>query len=174
MKTGGLVLVGQIGKARGLKGEVKVRSYAESEASFYPGRRVVLIRGEERQSEAIAGAVMRSGSLYLKFQGVTDRSQAEGLNGYALYFYEEDLPPLGDGEYYRHHLLGCRVFDEEDRWLGRLEDIFSTAAHDVWVVRQGKEERLYPAVEEVILSVDPEREMIRVRDIYGSSETLHH
>lgn len=168
------MLVGQVGKARGLKGEVKIRSFAESEASFYPGRRVVLKKGDQVKPGVIARASKRSDFLYLQFQGVTDRNQAEALNGYSLYFHEEDLPPLGGGEYYHHHLLGCRVYDEEDRWLGCLEEIFSTAAHDIWVVRQGREERLYPAVEEVILSVDPEGGVIRVRDIYGPSETYNH
>ena len=35
-----------------------------------------------------------------------------------------------------------------------LEEIFSTAAHDIWVIRNDEKEVLLPAVEDFVISVD--------------------
>jgi 16S rRNA processing protein RimM len=56
------------------------------------------------------------------------------------------------------------VFDEEDRLLGILGEMFSTPAHDIWVARSGEKEYLIPAVDEVVLAVDLEKKTVRVKN----------
>ncbi len=174
MKTEGLVLIGKIGKAHGLRGQVKMQSYAESPRRFAVGRRLTLRKGKTEKILVVAGLKEQPRSLLLAFEGMTDRNEAESLNGYSVYIQAEDLEPLPEGEYYHHQLIGTRVYDQDQGFLGRLDAVFSTPAHDVWVVKKGKREWLYPAVEEVVLSVDLSAGEIRVRNIYDATETNDH
>jgi len=72
-----------------------------------------------------------------------------------LYVRADELPPLPEGEYYHHQLLGLRVFDLQGNLLGVLSEILETGANDVYVVRdEGGSEILLPVIEGVILEVD--------------------
>jgi ribosomal 30S subunit maturation factor RimM len=52
-----------------------------------------------------------------------------------------------------------------------MEGVLPTAAHDIWVVRNGVKEILLPAVEDVIISVSTMNKEIRVRDMDGLTES---
>jgi len=71
-------------------------------------------------------------------------------------------------------LSGLRVVSEEGRFLGCLEEVISTSAHDVWVARAPGKEYLIPAVAEVILSVDQREGEIKVRELPGLWEVDGH
>jgi 16S rRNA processing protein RimM len=148
------LLIGKVTKPHGLHGQVKVHSYSSSYESFFAGGKVYLSQGEEMKALLISEVKVQSNSLLLHFQGVDNRQQAEAISGYSLYMEEKDLPALPEGEYYQYQLIGSRVYNDQDRFLGIMEEIFSTAAHDIWVIRDGKKEHLFPAVEDFVISVD--------------------
>jgi 16S rRNA processing protein RimM len=165
------LLIGKVTKPHGLRGHLKVHSYASSEESFFPGRQVYLGQGEEIKKWVISETKGQGHSVLLKLQGLENRQQAEEVVGYSMYLDEKELKVLPEGEYYWYQLIGCRVYNDQNRFLGLMEGIISTAAHDIWVVRDGEKETLLPAVEDFILSVNKVSGEIRVRDIYDSSES---
>jgi len=59
-------------------------------------------------------------------------------------------------EYFWHELIGLRVYLASGRYLGTVEDVLPTAGNDIYVVREGKEEFLIPAVREVVQRIDLE------------------
>jgi 16S rRNA processing protein RimM len=166
----GFLLIGEVAKPHGLRGQVKVHSYASSDESFSPGRHVFLSRGQEMKEWLISETKVQGQSILLTFQGLDNREQAEKIVGSALYLNKEELDPLPEGEYYWYQLIGARVYDDQDQFIGIMEEIIPTAAHDIWVVRDGKKESLFPAVEDFILSVNKASGEIRVRDLYGLSQ----
>jgi len=164
------LLIGKVAKPHGLRGQVKVLSYASSNDSFFVGQKVFLGEGEEKKVLLISGVKVQPHGLLLNFQGLDNREQAEGLSGSSLYIDKKDLKALPEGEFYWHQLIGSRVFNDQGRFLGIMEEIFPTPAHDIWIIRDGKKEVLLPAVEDFVLSVNVPRGEIRVRDLYGLSE----
>ncbi|MCJ7833733.1 MAG: ribosome maturation factor RimM [Deltaproteobacteria bacterium] len=174
MKSDFLV-IGKVAKPHGLRGQVKVQSYASSYESFFAGSKVYLSIGEEMRELVLSEVKVRTRSLLLNFQGVDNRQQAEGISGSSLYIKKKDLKALPEGEYYWYQLIGSRVYNDQGRFLGIMEEIFPTPAHDIWVIRDGKKELLLPAVEDFVVSVNiPQRE-IRVRDLddSGDNDTGH-
>jgi 16S rRNA processing protein RimM len=165
----GFLLIGKVGKPHGLRGQVKVHSRVFSYENFYPGLSVYLGQGEEMKQWVLSEVKVLSQSLICHFLGLENRNQAEELCGSSLYLHERDLKNLSEGEYYSYQLIGSRVYDQRGLFLGCMEEIFSTAAHDVWVIKDGEKEKLFPAVDDFILSVDPSRKEIRVRDLYDPS-----
>jgi 16S rRNA processing protein RimM len=64
------------------------------------------------------------------------------------------LPPTIGREFYYFQALGCEVITSAGRWVGTIEEIFSTGANDVWVVRDRSAEHLLPVIEDVVKTID--------------------
>jgi 16S rRNA processing protein RimM len=170
----GFLWIGAITKPFGLRGHLKVQADPASGESFKPGSRIYVRLDKEQIDFVISEAKARDNHFILRFTGVEDRQAAEALVGKSLYVREESLGKLPEGEYYWHQMIGLRVFSEEGRFLGCLEEVISTPAHDVWVARDSGKEYLIPAVAEVILSVDQPEGEIRVRALQGLWEVDGH
>jgi 16S rRNA processing protein RimM len=163
----GYVEIGKILKPYGLQGRVKILSYADSLERFFKGKELFLVQ-ENGMRPVVVSEIKGGGkNPILKFQDRDDRRAAEALTGASLYIKSEELKKLPKGEFYRVEIIGSRVCDESGRCLGVLENIFTTSAHDVWVVKDGSKEMLVPAVEEFVASVDPVQKEVRLRATQG-------
>jgi 16S rRNA processing protein RimM len=66
------------------------------------------------------------------------------------------------GTFYFYQIIGLAVYNVDERYVGRVEEIFPTGSNDVYVVRKGDKEVLIPAIDSVILAVDLEEARLRV------------
>lgn len=153
--------IGRVLKAWGLKGAVKVTSYAESLEGFL---QITEFHVQGKQGPTVLpvqeGKEHGKGVL-LKFKGRDRIEDVEELVGRTLYMDKKALPALEEGEYYWHELIGMEVRTDCGRLLGTLGNILDTGNHDVYVVRRGEREFLVPAVRDVVRKVDvPGRRMI--------------
>lgn len=158
------ILIGRVLKPKGIRGSVKVLSYAQSPET-YERAGVVYVRSEgswqpletEKVEKSRPG---RTRTVVLAFRGRNRIEDVRDLVGADLYVDKDNLPPLEEGEYYWHELIGMRVRTEEGEDLGRIRGIFNTGSNDVYVVRKGSREILLPALRDVIRKVDlPGRRM---------------
>ena len=153
--------IGEVVKPWGLKGMVKIFSYAESIESF---RRVSALRVRGRDGPialSLEEARQHKKGVLLKFEGRDRIEDVEDLVGLTLYMDKKELPGLEEGEYYWHELIGMEVRTEAGTPVGTLERILNTGSHDVYVVRKGERETLIPAIRDVIREVDvPGRGMV--------------
>jgi len=150
-----LVPLGRVVGAHGLKGMVRVgttRRSADLDPATFAALGEILVGGERFR---VKRAVRGRGHILLRLAGIDTREAAENLVGRDVQGEAHRFPELPEGEYYYFQLLGLPVVHARDGTvLGYLEEIWSTGAHDVYVVRQGKREVLLPAVEEVIQEID--------------------
>ena len=159
------VLVGTIGRAHGLRGEVSVHVRTdEPERRFTPG---ASLRVGDRP-RTVASARWHSGTLLLGLEGVTDRTAAEALRGRELWAdVPADEAPADEGEYWDRQLVGLEVLDAAGAVAGTIGEVLHLPAHDVLVVRTPGGDRLVPFVSEVVPVVDLEAGHVRVADIGG-------
>jgi 16S rRNA processing protein RimM len=101
--------------------------------------------------------------VLIKLAGIDSPEAASLLGRSVLYVERREMPPLGPGEYYYADLLGCQVCDESGQEMGRVADVFATAAHDVIVVRTGERDWMLPVVDPYVVSMDLDIGEIRVR-----------
>jgi 16S rRNA processing protein RimM len=107
-------------------------------------------------------------ALLIAFDGVDTPEQAGEFRNQILYATVADQPPLEEGEYYHHELIGLTVYDEQGNLLGELADIMETGANDVYVVRPDTgQEILLPAIDEVILEINLEKKSMSVHVLPG-------
>ena len=178
------IKIGKIVSAVGLKGEVKIYSYAGSKERYESLARLIVAtpgRGaaDERSSApgpgrgekeyAIENVRYQKEMVIVKLAGVDDRNQAEALRESEVFITEDDLEELPADTFYIRDLLGCRVLEAESgRELGTLSDVIQNSAHDLYQVdlTDGRQ-ALIPAVGQFIAAVDPAQREIRVRLIPG-------
>jgi 16S rRNA processing protein RimM len=79
----------------------------------------------------------------------------------------EDLPPAKPGEFYYYEAIGCSVFLLDGRSIGKIEEVFSNGAHDVWVVRDGEREVLVPVIENVVKAMDLAARRVTIEPVPG-------
>jgi 16S rRNA processing protein RimM len=163
-----LLSIGKVVGVHGLKGALKVASHAESPDAFAAGRTLILMgpgesgnNGGER-SRAIEWVKPHQRGLLVGLEGVADRTAAESLVGAHFYIRRSELPPPEEGAYYWADLIGLTVIDAEDHRLGRLTAILPTGSNDVYVVRDGGEEILVPALASVVIDIDLTSRTMRV------------
>jgi 16S rRNA processing protein RimM len=159
------VVVGKITKAHGLSGEVSVLVLSDNPARFDEGSSVFLEDG----TALVVGTIRRNGArMLVAFEGIEDKPAADKLRGKMLVVPRSMLPKLPPGEYWPHQLEGCEVVTESGRSLGRITDVVSNPANDIWVaVDDEGTEWLLPAIRDVVVSVDASAKLVSVRDVPG-------
>ena len=150
-----LVPLGRVVGVHGLKGMVRVGISGQSadlDPQTFAALGEILVGGERFQ---VIKAARGRGHVLVRLAGIDSREQAESLVGREVQGEARRFPELPAGEYYWFQVLGLSVVHAGDGTvLGRLEEIWPTGAHDVYVVRQGRREVLLPAVEGVIQEID--------------------
>lgn len=156
MSRTSLFTLGKVTGVHGLKGFVKVRSFAESISTFAPGINLLIKgSGEGGSWYRLLEASSHKKGLLILLEGV-DREMAERLVGKELLIQREDLPALDENTYYWEDLIGLTVTDTVSGYLGRVHSVIATGSNDVFVVREGKREVMVPALSKVVLRVDIE------------------
>ena len=162
-----LIQIGKITGAHGIRGSVKVYSYAESPDRFAVGSTIVLIdpKGATRHC-VITWAQAYKKTIRLTLEGVETRNEAESLSGWGVFFSKKELPPLEPDTYYWSDLIGMEVVTVAGEHLGRIVQIIPTGANDVYVVKTPPDhpagEILIPAISSVVLEIDTQKGCMRV------------
>lgn len=117
------VLMAAVTGARGLKGEVKLKSFTEDPEAVFACGPLSDEAGTRRFSGRCTGRA--KGLVFARIEGVNDRNAAEALKGVRLYAARKDLPEPAEDEFYHADLIGLAAETPEGRALGRV-----LAVHD--------------------------------------------
>jgi 16S rRNA processing protein RimM len=162
------VVVGRVTRAHGVHGEVSVQVLSEVPGRFAEGAIVSL---EDGRTLTVGSSRPHKDRLLVAFREVAGRAGAEALQGALLLVPESASPPLPEGSWWDHQLIGCRMQAEGGRALGKLAEVIHTGANDVWVaVDPDGRETLVPVLKDVIVSVDVATKRIVVRVVPGLTD----
>lgn len=146
------VVVGTVGRAHGLRGEVAVEVRTDApEERFAVGS--VLATEPARGELVVERSRHQAERWYVTFRGVADRSAAEGLRGTSL------LVDVGASEeedaWYPHELAGLRAELTDGTAVGEVVRLEHLPAQDVLVVRGvDGQETWVPFVRAIVPVVD--------------------
>ena len=140
----GLVGVGHILGAQGIKGWVRVFSNTSPRENIVKYSPWVIEQGENRITVEVEGR-LQGKNVIARLDGIEDRNQAEALTGCQILIDSALLPRLQAGEYYWSDLIGLKVESLQGEPLGVVASMLETGADDVMVVN-GDRERLIPFV----------------------------
>jgi len=147
------VVLGRIGAPHGIRGRVRVQSFAEPPEGLFE-RDVWRLRFPDggRQSFRVVEASGGGTAWRVALEGVGDRTAAGRLNGCLVEVDRAELPALAAREHYREDLVGYVVVNREGVRLGTVRGFVDTPANPVMVVA-GERERWLPAAPPHLLRV---------------------
>ena len=122
------ILIGKIVAPQGIRGEVRVQSFAENPTDFKKIK--VYGRGFCDDDFKFVRALPNTNVIIAKINGVNDRNMAETLRGTELFIERDALPDLGDGEYYQADLVGFDVV-RNNRKIGTVACFQNFGAGDI-------------------------------------------
>ncbi|MEG2353271.1 MAG: ribosome maturation factor RimM [Clostridium sp.] len=155
------LVVGQITKAHGLKGEVKVISFTNDPKRFKELKKF-FIDGVERNLQSCK---LQKDRVILKIEGIDSVEDTVPYKNKYISVHREDALKLEEGEHYIADLIGCNVFDEDGKELGPVYDVLQTGSNDVYWIKDGKEELLIPALESIVTLIDIENSRIVIKPV---------
>jgi 16S rRNA processing protein RimM len=123
------ICVAKIGAAHGVRGEVRLWPFTEDPmAVLHYGP--LSTKDGARQFE-VARARAAKDHLVASLKGVSDRNEAERLNGIELYIARDALPDTDDGEYYHADLIGLAAVDAQGASIGIVTAVHNFGAGDI-------------------------------------------
>jgi 16S rRNA processing protein RimM len=154
------LLMGRIGAAHGIKGEVRITSFTEEPLAltgYGP-----LKTNKPGLVIEIESARATTNVLVARIKGIGDRTAAEKLNGVELFVDRDKLPATeGDDDFYHADLIGLEARLVDGTVIGTVMAIPNYGASDLLEVRDTRsgDTFLYPFTKTVV----PE---IRIADGY--------
>lgn len=142
------IIVGKLGKVRGLDGSLKIISLTDFDGRF-DNLAEIFVEDKIMKVERVKNI---GGEIFIKFFGVDNREQAKTFTNKFLKVDKKNAAPLEDGEFYTFDIIGCEVFDGE-KFFGKVENVLKTGSNDVFQVN-GDEEILIPALKSVVKKID--------------------
>ena len=104
--------------------------------------------------------------VLLRLEGLERRSDVEDTRGALLEVAEGDLVREPDAHLV-YEIVGLEVVTEEGRSLGKVSEVLSTGANDVYVVKGPSGETLIPAIASVVQAIDVAGGMLRITNQPG-------
>lgn len=148
------VIVGALGGAFGVHGEVRLKSYCtdpQAIADYAP-----LYTEDGRSFAQIVLTGQTKNGLTARIDGIVTKEDADGLRNTNLYAARDVMPSLPDDEYYYADLIGLSVVDTGGTALGEVKNVMDHGAGDLLevTVPGTSETVLLPFTREAVPTVD--------------------
>lgn len=169
-----ILKVGVITSTHGVRGEVKVFPTTDDVKRFKRLKNVILDTGKEKLPLEIEQVKFFKNLVILKFKDLDNVDDVQKFRQKDLYVERKDAVRLSKDEYFIADLIDLEVYEEEGRKVGRLTDVITTGANDVYVValeggfaETEAKEVLLPAIKQCIREVSIEEKKMVVHLMEG-------
>ena len=157
--------VGKITNVHGLMGEVRVQPWADSPEFLCQFK--TLYVDKAHWPIKVERARVHKNMVIMKLEGVTDVPGATAMRNAVLYIDRADAN-LPEGVFFLADIMGLEVRDAQSgEVLGKLDDVLTLPANNVYVVKGGPRELMIPAVPQFIAETNVEGGYIAVNMIEG-------
>ncbi len=148
------IIVGSIGGAFGVHGEIRLKSFCaepEAIADYTP-----LYTDDGRSFAQLVLTGNLKGGFTARLDGVISKEDADALRNTKLYADRSQMPTLPDDEYYYTDLIGLDVLDTGGEKLGTVKNVMDHGAGDLLEIQTPKssETILLPFTQAAVPTVD--------------------
>jgi len=157
--------VGKVTNVHGLMGEVKVQPWADSPDFLCQFK--TLYVDDAHWPIQVERARVHKNMVIMKFEGPSDVPSALSLRNAILYIDRADVD-LPEGTFFLADIHGLEVRDAATgEVLGKIADVLTLPANNVYVVKGGAREMMFPAVPQFIAETNIAGGFIRVNMMEG-------
>lgn len=163
-----MIRVGYVTGAHGVRGAVRIKLENRDSVLLRSLDRLTFVREGERTEHSVTSAQPAArGTFKVTLQGIASAADAAAMRGATVMVAPADLPPTLGREFYYFQALGCEVITSAGFSVGTIEEVFSTGANDVWVVRDRSAEHLLPVIEDIVKDMDWARRRVIIEAVPG-------
>ena len=153
------IIIGKLGKVRGLNGELSIIPLTDFEDRF-----------DNLESVEVDGKILQvdyvkpiGKNLVIRFNDYTTRENAQKLTGKLMRVGRSEAAPLAEGEFYTFDIIGLEASDLNGSKIGVVTEVLKTGSNDVFVVKgDDGREILVPALKRVIKKIDIENKLMLI------------
>ena len=162
-------LIGIIGKAHGVKGEVIIKLLTDYPDTIKKGITLFFDEGctERVEVEKIKSSKTKNGKLFsiIKFIGIDKRESAEKLRGRHVFRSGADTPVLKKNQYWIDDIIGCRVYLEDNTFIGTVLNVEKSISNDSLAVKLENDSLDIKGIKEKIFYIPIIRDYIKKIDL---------
>jgi 16S rRNA processing protein RimM len=163
--------VGKIVNTHGIRGEVRVISKTDFPKERYKtGNVLYLFLPKSNTPIELTVKSHRTHKNFnlLTFEGYENINDVEKFRDGILKITESQQSELEEDEYYYHEIIGCLVATTAGEEIGKVSEILSPGANDVWVVKgKGGKEFYIPYIKDVVKKVDVKEKVVLIEPMEG-------
>lgn len=154
------LVIGEITKPQGVRGELKLRPITCDLERFEGLKVAYLKRGDGFEEIHLTVNRLAPDAVFFNIEGISDRNEAERLRGELVYIDRAHAVELDEDSTFICDLIGLHGIASDGRDLGTLKDVLQPGGNDVYVFRGPLGEVLVPALRSVVDKVDLENGQI--------------
>lgn len=147
--------VGQVLKAQGIKGELKVSCLLDDPKMLLHVKQLYLCNNLHQVAKIRSDGTF----FFVQFDDISDRNSAETYRGWDV-FCEKSALQLQRDRYFVEDIIGCRVVLNDGKTVGEVVDVLQYGAADVYVCSSPKGETSFPVLKDLLISVSTEEKKI--------------
>lgn len=160
--------IGQIVNTSGLKGIVKVNPFTDDVSRFEEIKKVFIEKNKELTEYEIEEVRFHKNQVLIKFKNIDSIEEAEKFRNCYIKISRKDARKLPEDTYFIVDLIDTNVYLENNEYVGKIIDVFSTGSNDVYVIkREENTDLLIPAIKDVVKKVDIKNKKIYVEIMKG-------
>ena len=157
------LMIGEVLRPQGVRGEVKVKPYAAEPEMFLDWTTLYMKEGESYVPHEAHCSRVHDGFAYVTLGDAQTREAAEALRGKELWIDRAHAAQLPEDAVYISELIGCKAVDEKSEEIGTLTDVLQYGSVDTYVFKTPRGSMMAPALKRVFTAVDIDAQVIRVQ-----------
>ena len=157
------IYIGKIINTFGIKGELKI--YSESdfiEHRYRKGAKIYI----DNKEHIVSSFRIHQNLVLITIDEIKDINQVLQYVGKDIYASSNDNPELEEDEYYLDDLIGLKVYNQHNEYLGIVNDFLDLPQGEVMEILNDKNKKiLIPFVDDFIIEITDEE--IIIEEIEG-------
>ena len=149
--------IGIILRPHGVRGALKIEPLTDDVARFKSLKQVYI----DSTIYNVSSSQVSSSGVFLTFDEIKDRNQAELYRNKEIQIDKKDAVPLQKGRYFIVDIIGCEVFAGDEK-VGVITDVLQNGAADVYVIKSNGKIIMVPALKKLLVDVDCDNKKIIV------------
>ena len=125
------VLIGKITSSHGVRGQVKIMSFAQNPVDIDNYNPIFDTNNNELKIKITSKAQGKNSDIFIvTISGISDKNHADDLKNTELFINKDQLSDDEDGEFYYTDLIGLKVINNGDE-VGKVIDVVNYGAGDI-------------------------------------------
>ncbi len=155
------ILVAEILRTQGIKGNLKIKSFTDNEDRFKKGSKLFL----DDKEVVVESSFKQKDAYVIKLEGYDDINEVSKFIGHELTIDEADLMDLSENEFFIFDLEGLDVYEKGTK-IGYIKEVITKVyPNDIFVIKTKDGKEVYfPALKATVENIDLENKKVEVKD----------